>query len=162
VARPLNVVDAAKAAVGGLVHATSPTKNRRAIALLNGRCIFICLLPPVVAGTNFPTGQPNRCRNRHRLVSTRRYSGPLLLAERTREAAIGMSLSRREIEVLEHVARGETSKEIAAALGIRERTVNWHISQTFTRLGAGSRSEAVAIAMERGIVRGPHDSRTTP
>jgi DNA-binding CsgD family transcriptional regulator len=84
------------------------------------------------------------------------------LPERTREAAIGTSLSRREIEVLEHVARGETSKEIAAALGIRERTVNWHIAQAFARLGAGSRSEAVALAMERGIVRGPHDSRTTP
>ena len=91
-----------------------------------------------------------------------RISGPSLLAERTREAAIGTSLSRREIEVLEHVAQGETSKEIAAALGIRERTVNWHIAQAFARLGAGSRSEAVALAMERGIVRGPRDSRTTP
>ncbi|MGH2490572.1 MAG: response regulator transcription factor [Candidatus Limnocylindria bacterium] len=107
-------------------------------------------------------GQPNRCRNRHRLSKTLRISGPLLLAERTREAAIGTSLSRREIEVLEHVARGETSKEIAAALGIRERTVNWHIAQAFARLGAGSRSEAVALAMERGIVRGPRDSQTTP
>lgn len=73
-----------------------------------------------------------------------------------------MSLSRREIEVLEHVARGETSKEIAAALGIGERTVNWHIARVFDRLGAGSRAEAVAIAMERGIVRRPHDSRTSP
>ena len=79
-----------------------------------------------------------------------------------RDSAVGMSLSRREIEVLEHVARGETSKEIASALGIGERTVNWHIAQAFARLGAGSRSEAVALAMERGIVRGPHDSRTTP
>jgi len=73
-----------------------------------------------------------------------------------------MSLSRREIEVLEHVSRGETSKEIAAALGIRERTVNWHVAQAFARLGVGSRAEAVALAMERGIVRRPHDSRTNP
>src|SRR5207247_7456420 len=114
------------------------------------------------AGTNYSRAQPNWCRNRHRLARTRRYSGPLLLAELAREAAIGTSLSRREIEVLEHVARGETSKEIAAALGIRERTVNWHIAQVFARLGAGSRSEAVAMAMEWGIVRGPRDSRTTP
>jgi NarL family two-component system response regulator YdfI len=84
------------------------------------------------------------------------------LSERAREAAITTTLSRRETEVLEHVARGETSKEIAAALGIRLRTVNWHIAQAFARLGAGSRSEAVAIAMERGILRGPHHSRTTP
>src|SRR5688572_33383124 len=118
--------------------------------------------PPASAGTNFPCGQPKGCRNQHRLGKTLRISGPLLLAERAREAAIGTSLSRREIEVLEHVARGETSKEIAAALGIRERTVNWHIAQAFARLGAGSRSEAVALAMERGIVRGPRDSQTTP
>jgi len=120
------------------------------------------LSPPAAPVRISPEGQPNRCRNRHRLARTSRFSGPLLVTEKAREAAIGTSLSRREIEVLEHVAQGETSKEIAAALGIRERTVNWHIAQAFARLGAGSRSEAVALAMERGIVRGPHDSRTTP
>jgi len=93
---------------------------------------------------------------------TRGISQSLLLAVRERDSAVGVSLSRREIEVLEHVARGETSKEIASALGIGERTVNWHIAQAFARLGAGSRSEAVALAMERGIVRRSNDSRTTP
>ena len=54
---------------------------------------------------------------------------------------MGSSLSRREIEILRHVAVGETSKEIALALGIRERTVNWHIANVF-----GFQS-VVAIAM---------------
>ena len=72
------------------------------------------------------------------------------------------SLSRREIEVLRHVARGETSKEIAGALGIGERTVNWHIGRVFLKLGAGSRAEAVALALEMGIVRQPHDTQTSP
>ncbi|TMJ94499.1 MAG: helix-turn-helix transcriptional regulator [Actinobacteria bacterium] len=71
------------------------------------------------------------------------------------------SLSRREVEVLSHVAMGETSKEIAIALGIGERTVNWHIAKAFQKLGAGSRAEAVALAMEQGIVRRAHDSRTS-
>ena len=78
------------------------------------------------------------------------------------EEAIGRSLSQREIEILRHVALGETSKEIAIALGIGERTVNWHIGKAFHKLGAGSRAEAVALAMEQGIVRHPHDSRTEP
>jgi len=78
------------------------------------------------------------------------------------EEAIGRSLSQREIEILRHVALGETSKEIATALGIGERTVNWHIGKAFHKLGAGSRAEAVALAMEQGIVRRPHDSRTEP
>ena len=73
-----------------------------------------------------------------------------------------MSLSNREIEILRHVARGETSKEIATRLGIRERTVNWHLGRVFVKLGAGSRAEAVALAMEQGIVRRPHDTRTGP
>jgi NarL family two-component system response regulator YdfI len=72
------------------------------------------------------------------------------------------SLSRREVEVLSRVAMGETSKEIAIALGIGERTVNWHIAKAFQKLGAGSRAEAVALAMEQGIVRRAHDSRTSP
>ena len=72
------------------------------------------------------------------------------------------SLSRREIEVLRHVALGETSKEIAASLGIGERTVNWHLERVFIKLGAGSRAEAVAIAFELGIVRRPHDTQTSP
>lgn len=75
---------------------------------------------------------------------------------------MGTSLSEREIEVLRRVALGETSKEIAAALGIRERTVNWHIAQVFVKLGAGSRAEAVALAMEQGILRRAHDSQTSP
>jgi DNA-binding CsgD family transcriptional regulator len=75
---------------------------------------------------------------------------------------MGPSLSRREIEVLTHVALGETSKEIAGSLGIRERTVNWHLERVFVKLGAGSRAEAVALALELGIVRRPHDSQTSP
>ena len=71
-------------------------------------------------------------------------------------------LSDREIEVLLHVARGETSKEIAASLGIGERTVNWHLERVFLKLGAGSRAEAVSLALELGIVRRPHDSQTHP
>ena len=75
---------------------------------------------------------------------------------------MGSSLSRREIEVLTHVALGKTSKEIAGALGIGERTVNWHLERVFVKLGADSRAEAVSLALERGIVRRPHDSQTSP
>ena len=70
-------------------------------------------------------------------------------------------LSEREVEVLRHVAIGETSKEIAKALDISERTVNWHIERVFSKLHVGSRAEAVALAMEKGILRRPHDSRTS-
>jgi DNA-binding CsgD family transcriptional regulator len=56
-------------------------------------------------------------------------------------------LSPRQREVLDLVAEGRTSKEIAMILGISESTVNWHLANAFERLGASSRAEAVAISM---------------
>ncbi len=92
----------------------------------------------------------------------REHYRPLVLPEAAQKKAMSPSLSRREIEVLQHVAVGETSKEIAVALGIAERTVNWHLERAFAKLRAGSRAEAVALAMEAGVLRRPHDSRTGP
>lgn len=62
-------------------------------------------------------------------------------------------LSPRQREILDLVAAGRTSKEIASELGISESTVNWHISNAFGRLGASSRAEAVALAMREEVQR---------
>lgn len=56
-------------------------------------------------------------------------------------------LSPRQREILDLVAEGRTSKEIAGTLGISESTVNWHLANAFGRLGASSRAEAVALAI---------------
>jgi DNA-binding CsgD family transcriptional regulator len=56
-------------------------------------------------------------------------------------------LSPRQREILDLVAEGRTSKEIAVTLGISESTVNWHIANAFERLGASSRAEAVALSI---------------
>jgi DNA-binding CsgD family transcriptional regulator len=69
-------------------------------------------------------------------------------------------LSPRQREILGRVAAGRTSKEIASELGISERTVNWHISKAFGRLGASSRAEAVAITM-RDDANGNGDTKET-
>jgi DNA-binding NarL/FixJ family response regulator len=61
-------------------------------------------------------------------------------------------LSAREREVLRHVAAGRSNKEIAAALEIAERTVKFHVTAIFNKLGAENRAQAVAVAMERGLV----------
>lgn len=61
-------------------------------------------------------------------------------------------LSPREREVLRHVAAGLSNKEIAAQLGISERTVKFHVTAIFEKLGAENRAQAVAIGRERGIV----------
>ena len=61
-------------------------------------------------------------------------------------------LSAREREVLGLVAQGRSNKEIAAALKIVERTVKFHVTSIFNKLGAENRAQAVAIAKERGLV----------
>ena len=63
------------------------------------------------------------------------------------------SLSGREIEVLDLVARGKGNKEIARTLWISEATVKSHLLHVYDKLGAADRASAVAAAMQRGILR---------
>jgi two-component system, NarL family, response regulator YdfI len=65
-----------------------------------------------------------------------------------------VSLTGREQEVLEAVARGERSKEIASHLGISERTVKAHLASIYSKLGVDSRAAAIAIAAQRGMLKG--------
>jgi DNA-binding NarL/FixJ family response regulator len=62
------------------------------------------------------------------------------------------SLSRRETEILQMVAFGSTTKEVAHDLGISPHTVKTHLERIFEKLGANDRAQAVAIAIRRGIV----------
>jgi len=62
------------------------------------------------------------------------------------------TLSEREIEVLTHVARGESNKEIAGSLAISASTVKNHVDSILTKLDASDRTEAVTIALQRGII----------
>lgn len=66
------------------------------------------------------------------------------------------ALSPRQREILDLVASGHTSKEIASALGISESTVNWHLANVFAKLGVSSRAEAVARAYVANGQEGPY------
>ncbi len=61
-------------------------------------------------------------------------------------------LSARECEVLELLSKGNSNKQIALALGIRESTVKCHISVILTRLDANDRTQAVIAGLQRGFV----------
>ncbi|MFF1635252.1 response regulator [Leifsonia sp. NPDC058248] len=64
-----------------------------------------------------------------------------------------VSLSSREIEVLELVAAGRSNTEVAAELFITETTVKSHLAHIFTKLDVTSRTAAVSVARQRGILR---------
>ena len=62
------------------------------------------------------------------------------------------ALTARQKEVLKLIATGLLNKEIANRLYISERTVKFHVSEILAKLGAGNRTEAVAIATGKGLI----------
>ncbi|MCW4458950.1 response regulator transcription factor [Microbacterium sp. MPKO10] len=70
-----------------------------------------------------------------------------------RRGAASVSLSLREAEVLDLVANGQSNRTIAKQLFLSEATVKSHLVHIFTKLGVSSRTQAVAAARERGLIR---------
>ena len=62
------------------------------------------------------------------------------------------ALTPREVEVLRHVAAGNRNKDIAERLTISEETVKVHIKHIMEKLAASDRTQAVSIALRRGII----------
>ncbi len=81
----------------------------------------------------------------------------VLASGEARAAMPDGTLTEREQAVLQGVARGERSKEIAARLGITERTVKAHLANIYGKYGVDSRAAAVAAAMARGDLAGPEE-----
>ncbi len=73
--------------------------------------------------------------------------GDLLRGEREE------TLTEREMQVLELMAKGYRNKEIARDLCITERTVKFHANILFQKLNVDSRTEAVSQALQRGIIK---------
>ncbi len=61
-------------------------------------------------------------------------------------------LTPREVEVLDHLAKGLANKQIAEALHITEYTVKDHLKNILAKLRVGDRTEAVTVALRRGII----------
>ena len=62
------------------------------------------------------------------------------------------SLTEREHEVLQSIARGERNKEIAYNLGITERTVKAHLQSIYQKFNVDSRAAAVAVGAQKGLL----------
>jgi two-component system NarL family response regulator len=74
------------------------------------------------------------------------------VAERLTGRMFQPALTNREIEVLRLLARGMRNKEIAAELGISDETAQGHVKNILAKLSVHDRTEAVAVAIRRGIV----------
>jgi DNA-binding NarL/FixJ family response regulator len=77
---------------------------------------------------------------------------PPEIAQRLTDRMFQTALTNREVEVLHLVARGLRNKEIAGELKISDETVQGHVKNILAKLSVHDRTEAVAVAIRRGIV----------
>jgi two-component system, NarL family, response regulator len=77
---------------------------------------------------------------------------PSPVAERLAEFPFEPNLSPRELEVLRLIARGLGNKSIAAAMGRSGETIKAHIKSIFAKLDVHDRTEAVTVALARGLI----------
>jgi two-component system, NarL family, response regulator YdfI len=99
-------------------------------AALQGAAVGLVVLHPAEIPTVYPAASP--------------ASQPL--------AELPEPLTRREREVLQMLAAGLANKEIAARLNISDHTAKFHVAAILGKLGAATRTEAVALGIRRGLV----------
>jgi DNA-binding NarL/FixJ family response regulator len=68
------------------------------------------------------------------------------------ERSLPAGLTPREVEVLVHLARGSTNKEIATSLGIAVRTANHHVENIYAKLDVTTRAAAAVFAVRHDLV----------
>jgi DNA-binding NarL/FixJ family response regulator len=87
-----------------------------------------------------------------RTAATGKRIIPPVVASRLAEFTPRIDLTAREVEVLRLVAKGLRNKEIAGVIGRTEETVKVHIKHLMQKLGVEDRTEAVTLALQRGII----------
>ena len=99
--------------------------------------------------TSFPCGRVETIRQVH----SGKKRVPPEVASHLAEHMGDEPLTTRELDVLRHVSDGNRNRDIAKRLFISEETVKVHIKHIMEKLGASDRTEAVTIAVRRGIIQ---------
>jgi DNA-binding NarL/FixJ family response regulator len=77
---------------------------------------------------------------------------PMAVAAKLAEFTPRADLTHREVEVLQLVARGLSNRDVAGIIGRTDETVKVHLKNIFAKLGVADRTEAVTLALSRGIL----------
>jgi two-component system NarL family response regulator len=96
---------------------------------------------------------PQQIREAVRRVARGESFLPAEIGFKLAESMSHPELSNRETEILQYLARGRSNKEIGQILYISEGTVKHHVKSILSKLGAIGRTEAMAIATRRGLIR---------
>jgi DNA-binding NarL/FixJ family response regulator len=104
-------------------------------------------------GYMLKSAPPNELVETIRQVHKGKKQIPQQIAAHLAEHFSDEALTEREVEVLRHVSGGNRNRDIAERLFISEETVKVHIKHIMEKLGASDRTQAVAIAVRRGIIQ---------
>lgn len=88
----------------------------------------------------------------HTVYQGRKYIPPDIAAKLL-ERLNSNELTARELEVLRLLARGKSNSDISGLLSITEGTVKFHVNHVLEKLGVNDRTQAVIVALQRGLVR---------
>jgi two-component system NarL family response regulator len=96
--------------------------------------------------------KPNELLNAIRIVHSGQQYVSLTVARKLVERMNNPVLSERELEVLRLMAQGLSNQDIGTALNIGESTVKSHVTRILSKLGVSDRTQAVIVALKRGLV----------
>ena len=96
--------------------------------------------------------KPNELLNAIRMVNRGQQYIPPEVGAKLVQRMSNPELSERELEVLRLMAQGMSNSDIATALTIGESTVKSHVNRILSKLGVSDRTQAVIVAVKRGIV----------
>ena len=96
--------------------------------------------------------KPNELLNAIRIVHNGQQYVSLTVARKLVERMNNPVLSERELEVLRLMAQGLSNQDIGTALNIGESTVKSHVTRILSKLGVSDRTQAVIVAVKRGLV----------
>ncbi|HEY9605474.1 MAG TPA: response regulator transcription factor [Allocoleopsis sp.] len=96
--------------------------------------------------------KPNELLNAIRAIHSGEKYIPPVVGAKLLERMSNPELSERELEVLRLLAKGMSNQEIGTALSISESTIKSHVNHVLNKLGVSDRTQAVIIAVKRGIV----------
>ena len=96
--------------------------------------------------------KPNELLNAIRMINRGQQYIPPEVGAKLAQRMSNPELSHRELEVLRLMGQGMSNSDIATALTIGESTVKSHVNRILSKLGVSDRTQAVIIAVKRGIV----------
>jgi len=95
---------------------------------------------------------PDQLTDCLRTVASGKQFLPAAVASKLAERQTSSPLSRRELEILAHLATGKSNKMIARSAAIEVGTVKFHVNNILAKLNVGSRTEAATVAARRGLI----------